>query len=190
MIRIERSTTGDRERSKMQAHIPGDDRQLKSPKLVAWLAALATLGTIVVAQFLMRGDNAYLRGAGVLLLALAAVLIFAPFFLFRKHGRIEDGETYMHTRVVVDQDLYSIIRHPQYLGYMFLACGFALLSQHWAVMVLAAVGIAAFYRQAVEEETYCLARLGEAYRLYMQRVPRFNFILGVSRVLSRAMQEV
>jgi protein-S-isoprenylcysteine O-methyltransferase Ste14 len=185
MTKIERATTGDRERSEMLAHIPDADRQLKPPKLVAWLAALATLGTILVPQFLTRGDNADLRGAGVLLLALAAVLIFPPFFLLRKHGRIEDGETYMQTRAVVDQGSYSIIRHPQYLGYMFLACGFALLSQHTLAVLLAAAAVTLFYVQAVQEEAYCIARLGEPYQHYLQRVPRFNLVLGLLRLWRR-----
>jgi protein-S-isoprenylcysteine O-methyltransferase Ste14 len=189
MSKIEKAITGNKQEPKAEGHTSDDDRQLKPPTLAAWLAALATVGTIVLAQFLSRGDNAYLRGAGLLLLALAAVLIFTPLFLLRKHGRIEAGETYMETRTVVDRGCYSFIRHPQYLGYMFLSCGFAFLSQHWLVMVLAAAGIAAFYYQAVEEESYCLVRLGEAYRRYMQRVPRFNFILGAFRVLSRATQE-
>ena len=100
-----------------------------------------------------------------------------------KHGRIGDGKTYMQTRAVVDQGLYSITRHPQYLGYIFLACGFALLSQHWVVALLAAVGVMFFHNQAVREERYCLAHLGEPYEQYLRRVPRFNFILGIVRLL-------
>jgi protein-S-isoprenylcysteine O-methyltransferase Ste14 len=190
MSKIERDTTENEERSRVEEYASADDGQRKLPRLVAWIAALATVGTIVLAEFLPRGDNAFVRGAGVCLLALAAALIFAPFFLLRKHGRIEDGGSYMQTRTVVDRGLYSIVRHPQYLGYMLLASGFAFLSQHWLVMVLAAAGIAAFYCQAVEEERTCRARLGAAYAQYMQRVPRFNLVLGAFRVLSRAMQGV
>ena len=166
-----------------------EHRQRSHRGLAAWIAALAALGTIVLAEFLPRGDSAFLRGAGVGLLALAAVLIFAPFFLLRKHGRVEDGGTYMQTRAVVDRGLYALIRHPQYLGYMLLACGFALLSQHWLVMVLGLVAVAALYFQGVEEERTCLNRLGAAYGQYMQRVPRFNLVLGIFRKLSSSMQE-
>ena len=190
MQKVEKAVIGNEQEPRVERRMSDDERQLKLPMLAAWIAALATVGTIVLAEFLPRGDNAYLRGAGVCLLALAAVFIFAPFFLFRKHGRIEDGGSYMQTRTVVDRGLYSIVRHPQYLGHMLLACGFALLSQHWLVVVLAVVGITAIYVQGVEEERTCRARLGAAYGHYMQRVPRFNIILGVLRVLSRAMQEV
>ena len=178
--------TRDEQRPTVQERTSDDDCQLKPPRLFAWLASLATVGTILVPQFLARGDNPYLRGAGVFLLALAAVFIFTPFFLLRKHGRIEDGETYMQTRIVVDQGLYAITRHPQYLGYMLLAWGFTALSQHWLAALLAAVGCAFFYLQAVREERYCLAQLGEPYQQYLLRVPRFNLVLGIVRLLQRS----
>ena len=167
-----------------------DEHRQRSPRgLAAWIAALATVGTIVLAELLPRGDYALLRGAGVGLLAVAAVLIFAPFFLLWKHGRIEDGGSHMQTQAVVDRGLYALVRHPQYLGYMLLACGFALLSQHWLVVALGAIAVAAHYFQGMEEERNCLDRLGTAYELYRQRVPRFNLILGVFRKLSGAVQE-
>jgi protein-S-isoprenylcysteine O-methyltransferase Ste14 len=163
-----------------------DREELEPPKLFAWLGSLVTISLILITQLLARGDDAYLRGAGVFALLLAAVFIFAPFFLLRKHGRTEDGKTYMGTRTVVDQGLYTITRHPQYLGYMFLACGFALLSQHWVAFLLTALGVALFYFQAVTEERYCLVRLGEAYEQYLRRVPRFNVVLGIIRLLRRS----
>jgi protein-S-isoprenylcysteine O-methyltransferase Ste14 len=133
--------------------------------------------------FLPRGDNRFLRGAGVFSLLLAGPFVVLPFLLLRRHGRPLPGKTYMETDGVVDQGLYSITRHPQYLGYMFLACGFGLLSQHWAALLLAAVGVTAWHRQAVLEERTCLSRLGEPYQQYLRRVPRYNIVLGVVRLL-------
>jgi len=180
MSEKEKGTTKDSERlTKVQGHISDDNCQPKPPKLFAWLASAVTVSLIIVTQFLVRGDNPYLRGVGVFVLLLAGVFIFFPFFSLKKHGRIEDGENYIQTRVVVDQGVYAITSHPQYLGYMFLACGFALLSQHWVVVLLAVIGVTLFYLQAVWEERYCLAQLGEPYRQYLRRVPRFNLILGI-----------
>lgn len=153
------------------------------PKLFAWLASLVAILLLITNLFLERGDNAHLRVVGVVVLALAGVFIFAPFFLLLRHGRSRDGETYMQTGAVVDRGLYAITRHPQYLGYMLLACGFALLSQHWLTVVLALVGIAFFYLQAVQEERFCLAQFGESYTRHLQRVPRFNAALGIVRLL-------
>ena len=183
MTKIEKAIIGDEDRSKVRGHIPNDDCQPKPPKLFAWLASAATVFLIVITQFLPRDDDPYLRAAGVSLLPVAGLFIFWPFYLLAKHGRPEDGQTYMQARVIVDRGLYAITRHPQYLGYIFLACGFALLSQHWVAILLAAIGATFFYLQAVREERYCLAQFGELYRQYLRRVPRFNFILGIARLL-------
>lgn len=168
MIKIEKAIT------------PDDDRQLEPPKLYAWLASLVTISLIVVTQFLPRGGNPVLRGAGVLVLLLAGVFIFVPFYLLARHGG-KDGGTYMQASVVVDRGLYAITRHPQYLGYILLACGFALLSQHWVALLLAAIGATFFYLQALREERYCLAQFGKPYEQYLWRVPRFNIVLGMIR---------
>jgi protein-S-isoprenylcysteine O-methyltransferase Ste14 len=119
----------------------------------------------------------------VFVLLLAGVFIFGPFYLLTKHGGFKDGRTYMQARIVVDRGLYAITRHPQYLGYIFLVCGFALLSQHWVAVVLAFAGATFFYLQTMREERYCLAQFGEPYEQYLRRVPRFNFILGIVRLL-------
>jgi protein-S-isoprenylcysteine O-methyltransferase Ste14 len=185
MPKIEKAINRDQARSRVQGHISDDGCQPKPPKLFAWLASAVTVSFIIVIQFLPRGDDPYLRGIGVFVLLLAGVFIFGPFYLLTKHGG-QDGKTYMQTRAVVDQGLYAITRHPQYLGYIFLACGFAALSQHWVAVLLAVVGATLFYLQAVREEGYCLAQLGEPYRQYLRRVPRFNIVLGIVRLLQRS----
>jgi protein-S-isoprenylcysteine O-methyltransferase Ste14 len=161
----------------------GGSEERKPPRLFAWFASLVTILLLIAGQFLERGDNAYLRGAGVAMLILSSVFIFAPFFLLRKHGQSKDSGTYMQTWAVVDLGLYAITRHPQYAGYMLLAGGFALLSQHWLAVLLAVLGVAFFYLQAVREEGYCLAQFGEPYEQYIGRVPRFNIVLGLMRLL-------
>jgi protein-S-isoprenylcysteine O-methyltransferase Ste14 len=113
------------------------------------------------------------------LLLAAAVFIFTPFFQLSKYGNKQDGQTYMQAGKVVQQGLYALIRHPQYLGYMLLACGFTLLSQHWVTVLLASVSVVSFYVQAIKEESYCLFQFGEPYAGYLQRVPRFNLIQGI-----------
>ena len=157
-----------------------------APKLFAWLASVTTVFLIIVTQFLPRGGNSYLRGMGVFVLLLAGVFIFAPFYLPSRYGGTKAARAYMQTGTVVDRGLYAITRHPQYLGYIFLACGFALLSQHWVAVPLTGAAATFFYLQAVREESYCLAQLGEPYALYLRRVPRFNIILGIFRLLRGA----
>jgi protein-S-isoprenylcysteine O-methyltransferase Ste14 len=157
--------------------------QSSPPQLVAWLASLATIALIWATLLLPQGGNSHLRVAGAVVLMLGGVFAYGPFLLLRRHGQAEDGETYMETGAVAEQGLYSVTRHPQYLGYMLMTCGFALLSQHWVSLLLAVLGVSLFYCQAVNEEKYSLIQLGEPYERYLRRVPRFNVILGIVRLL-------
>ena len=164
-------------------NITSDANHQPPPKLFAWIASVDTVSLIILTQFLERGDNPYLRGTGVFVLLLAGVFIFMPFYLLSKHGSVKEGQSYIRSRIVVDKGLYAITRHPQYLGYIFLGCGFALLSQHWVAALFAVIGVTFFYLQAVREEEYCLVKFGEPYEQYLQQVPRFNIILGLMCLL-------
>ena len=163
---------------------PSPTIQVKpTPKLFAWLASTMTVALIIATQYLPRGGDPYLRGTGVMVLLLSGIFIFSPFYLLARYGRAKEGQNYMLAERVVDSGLYAITRHPQYLGYMLLACGFALLSQHWGAFLLAILAASLFYIQAVQEERYCLARFGDPYAHYLLRVPRFNILLGIFRLL-------
>lgn len=155
----------------------------KSLRLYGQIASVLLVVLLLVTIILPAGENLYLRYTGVFILALAALFMFLPFYHLSKYGQAAKGESYMQSRQVVDRGLYAILRHPQYMGYMLLGFGFALLRQHWAIILLAVLGAVFFYLQALEEEKICLSKFGEDYRRYSQRVPRFNFILGLMRVL-------
>ncbi len=171
----------------MQIHNNGQAsppvRMKTPPMLFAWLASVTTVLLIITSQFLDRGDHQLLRVIGVVTLLVAAVFIFTPFYLLSKHGKTQNEIIYMQTSVVVQQGLYAIMRHPQYFGYMLLACGFGLLSQHWGAIALAILSISFFYIQALQEEQFCLINFGESYECYIQRVPRFNLIWGIWGIL-------
>ena len=154
-----------------------------APRLFAWLASATLLLLIITSQFFPRGNYPGLRIIGVVTLLTAAVFIFTPFYQLTKYGRSRSGTTYMYPEKVVQQGLYAYIRHPQYFGYMLLACGFALLSQHWGAVLLAILTITFFYLQALQEERYCVTHFGTPYQRYLHRIPRFNLIEGVWRVL-------
>jgi len=164
----------------------GTSSPSKNCRLFGQVASLLFVILLLMTIFLPKGENPYLRAGGVFILTLAAIFIFLPFYFLSKYGRVGMGDSYMQTRQVVDRGPYAIVRHPQYLGYVLLACGFAFLRQHWTIILLTVLGSVFFYLQAVEDEAICISKFGEAYRQYCQRVPRFNFILGLIRVLIRS----
>jgi protein-S-isoprenylcysteine O-methyltransferase Ste14 len=47
------------------------------------------------------------------------------------------------------------------------------------------IAIAINYADTFNEEASNIAKFGDEYREYMQRVPRLNFLLGIYRLLAK-----
>ncbi len=161
------------------------DQRGGRPQRLGWLASALTAAVLVATVILGPGPHPELRILGVCAL-LGALLLFAPpFLLLRRYGRVTKGGSYMDTTVVVDRGPYALVRHPQYLGYMLLAIGFALRSQTWITTGLAVGTVIVLWMYSQQEEAYCERMLGQAYRRYAKRVPGFNLPLGLVRYLRR-----
>ena len=158
----------------------------KKPQVLDWIAGIFTLMLLVLNHFLQRGGILLLRRIGVIVLLGSVLLAFLPIFTLRKYGRVQKGESYMNTSVVVDRGLYSIVRHPQYLAYMLFNAGFMLFSQNCVIVLLGALAIAFFYLHTIDEEKFCRKKFGEEYERYAKRVPRFNLPLGMIRLYQRS----
>ena len=134
------------------------------PQVFAWIASLFSMGLIVFVIFM--GDDgtvAVIRKIGALLLVAAFILVIVPIFLLKRLGENEESGNYMSASKVVDQGLYSILRHPQYFGYMVFNIGFILISQNYLTLLLGALGIIFFHLQVINEEKYCLDKFGAGY---------------------------
>lgn len=75
--------------------------------------------------------------------------------------------------VLLDQGIYSKMRHPRYLGLLFQIAGSAFLTNYLAVYLLLAVSIPLLYFTVLLEERELVQRFGDNYLEYMRRVPRF-----------------
>lgn len=73
---------------------------------------------------------------------------------------------------------YAYVRHPQYVGFVLILAGF--LFQWPTILTLAMFPVLVFmyWRLALSEEREVTAELGNAYRQYAARVPRFTPRLG------------
>lgn len=88
------------------------------------------------------------------------------------------------TKAVIDSGIYGVVRHPMYLGGIFFYVYMILWAQHRIVAILAIVGIVCvYYVMKIEEEERCIEKFGDAYRQYMQSVPRANLLVGIIRLL-------
>jgi protein-S-isoprenylcysteine O-methyltransferase Ste14 len=106
-----------------------------------------------------------------------------PTFEFRKKGRIKKGKSYIHTTKLVDTGIYSIVRHPQYITFMMFAIAGMLLFQHWIVIFLGIPVIPLTYIDLLNADKFGINKFGDDYKIYMKKVPRANFLIGIIRVL-------
>jgi len=122
---------------------------------------------------------------GWILLLFGIVIILLAGGEFRRRGGAPEGESIVQTKVLVDSGVYGVIRHPQYLGFILIVFSMVLISQHWLSLISAFAGCALFYFDIRREEQNSIKKFGVEYNLYMQKVPRLNFILGIVRRLRR-----
>ena len=104
-----------------------------------------------------------------------------PVFEFRKKGGVKKEQSYIHTTKLVDTGIYSVVRHPQYITFIMFAISGMLLFQHWIVILLGVPVIPFTYVDLLKADEDAIQKFGDDYKVYMKKVPRANFILGIIR---------
>ena len=56
---------------------------------------------------------------GWVIWAFGMVLVMAPIVVFPRRGGVPKGRSFVNTTRLVDTGIYSLVRHPQYLGGVF-----------------------------------------------------------------------
>ena len=74
--------------------------------------------------------------------------------------------------------VYRYSRNPGYLGQIIVFVGIGIASASWLYLLLSAILIALTYLLIAVEERVTLDKLGDAYREYMNRTPRW---LGIPK---------
>lgn len=148
------------------------------------LLTLTAVGQILAAWLLYDSTAPSVRiNTGWGILFLSALFGWLPIFTFRARGKIE-GKSYVNTTMLVDSGIYSIVRHPQYVAGILINIALSLITTHWLVILLGIICLAIYYSDSYAEEEKNLVKFGDDYLDYQRRVPRFNFLLGIFRVLS------
>ena len=124
-----------------------------------------------------------LRYVGLIILAAGLVLIFLPVFVFRSKGKVKKENNWTETSVLVDTGIYSVVRHPLYLGWLLMYLGIILCSQHWLTIIIGIIGMVCVYLISRQEDQRLVEKFGDAYKHYMQSVPRINILIGLIRLL-------
>jgi protein-S-isoprenylcysteine O-methyltransferase Ste14 len=84
---------------------------------------------------------------------------------------------------LIESGPFAYVRNPLYIGNMLLWVGFALTARLWWLAPIAFALLAAEYHAIVGwEERLLVQRIGDAYRDYMRRVPRWVPRFGLPSV--------
>lgn len=73
----------------------------------------------------------------------------------------------------VTAGLYRISRNPQQVMLSLAFLGVSIAMGSWIALGMIAIGVIGGHVRIVGEEKACLAKYGESYRAYMERVPRY-----------------
>jgi protein-S-isoprenylcysteine O-methyltransferase Ste14 len=116
---------------------------------------------------------------------LSVIFGIAPIFILRNRGGVAKSHSYVKTTQLVDSSLYAIVRHPQYLAGMLFSLAMMLLAQHWVVILIGIISMTLFYIDTRGADQEGIEKFGDAYRDYIQRVPKVNFLLGILRAIQK-----
>jgi protein-S-isoprenylcysteine O-methyltransferase Ste14 len=152
--------------------------------LLSSIASVLTVGQIILAFLLHRPGSEALAWAGWICLWTAGIFGTLPIVTFRRKGGVPKGESYVKTTVLVDTGIYAIVRHPQGgTAWLLINLGVMLIAQHWSSVALGLVSIVLVYADTFKADRYCIERFGDAYRHYIERVPRVNFVAGIVQLV-------
>lgn len=162
------------------------EENYKSLKMLKWLrkyflflpAIVFFIVLVIIDLFFQKGANNIMRITGLFFLGISAIFFIPPFIILKKFGKTSKDSLYMETERLVKIGSYRIVRHPQYLGYMFLLIGFSLTNQNIYLVILGITSIFSLYLQTLNEEKELMAKFGREYKVYSDQVTRFNFIAG------------
>lgn len=148
----------------------------------ASIAGLLTLAQLIGVFFLeVDAGNSVLRILGWVLWLISIIFGVLPIIIFRARGAVPRGESYVKTTVLVEDGLYGIVRHPQYLAGILFNLALILISQHWLIVLLGLPAMVLMFIDIQKADKNEIEKFGDAYRVYMDQVPQINFITGIIR---------
>jgi len=124
-------------------------------------------------------ENLVIYVPGVnLLVSIVHLIVFVPFFVVGawfgiegvKETSLRVAETHRSEKIVT-KGVYSIVRHPQYLGGLLAHVGFSFLFFAWYSLLSTPLMIALVYCISRKEEKELINEFGQEYEDYQKRVP-------------------
>jgi len=153
------------------------------PYLLSSIAGILTVAQVLLAVTLRGPRSEALEWLGWICLWTSGVFGLLPIVTLRSKGDVPQGQSYMKTTKLVTSGIYAVVRHPQNgTAWLLINLGIMFIAQRWSSLVLGLTSMVLAYVDTFKADQGCIAKFGEAYRQYVQRVPRVNFVLGLVRL--------
>jgi len=138
----------------------------------------------IVQNILIEHEAAleWLKYVGLVFIIPILILWPLPVFTLRKHGNISNSGSFLATTQLVEKGIYKLIRHPQYLSFMLLSIGMALINQDVITTVISIFTIGFMFAGIKEEEQLMIEQFDNDYLTYKKRVPSINIFRGLFRL--------
>jgi protein-S-isoprenylcysteine O-methyltransferase Ste14 len=132
-------------------------------KLVNFCSMVVYLGIMFYAIFvpLKLGTTLFYVGLAMFVVGMIGEIITEVQLFFRKQGQL------------MTKGFFRVSRNPIYVFYFILCIGIGVATASWLILSLAVISIALNHYIALAEERFCLEKYGDAYREYMNKVPRY-----------------
>ncbi|MEA3327446.1 MAG: isoprenylcysteine carboxylmethyltransferase family protein [Chloroflexota bacterium] len=86
---------------------------------------------------------------------------------------------------LITKGVFAIVRHPMYLGGLFLFLAMVCFLPHWIMALLVLVNLLLIYRSMLDGDRSNINKFGDDYVGYMEQVPRINLITGIINFMKR-----
>ena len=114
-----------------------------------------------------------------ILLLYSIFVVVAGFITMQRNGKshsAREGDAlfgFEKTTRLVENGIFSYIRHPMYGSLIFLTAGVYLKQLSLPMLTVALAAIIMFYLTSIREEAENVAWFGDIYRKYMKRTKKF-----------------
>lgn len=116
-----------------------------------------------------------ISGSLLLRAAIGTPIVLLSFYFETRSSRIL-RQAHSHPediKKLVTAGIYSKVRHPIYLGRIFLNIGFLIIFPILPMLIVAIVFVIFWYLMALYEEMILTYRFGKKYKKYKKKVPMF-----------------
>ena len=162
-----------------------EDYDWKKDRLMVLYSLLLLIQIVSSAYYYNNMGNRASVYLGWLTLVGGLLLASMGWQELKKEGGAPEGESPLRSTELVNTGIYSVVRHPQYLGFMMVVPALMLLSQHWLSVTMGIPGGLLFYMDVRKADGMLLEKFGEEYHRYMGDVPGLNLFVGIIRKLTR-----